>query len=223
MNKEDKKRVTIRKILIIYRKFYLRYCLVLILISFFIYISNISREIHIKNNTLGNESNIFYKLLGKNKKLEILKEDLNIVDEQYEWKEELNYNLNVKSIIIHHSSTTEADCEAIHEGHIRKGWSGIGYHFFINKDGTIHRGRPEKAIGAHTIGYNAISLGICLEGNFQNETISNDQQNSLINLLKYLTKKYNINDIIGHNDVYQTSCPGKNIDLEYIKSVTEKS
>ncbi|WP_415328514.1 N-acetylmuramoyl-L-alanine amidase [Clostridium perfringens] len=44
------------------------------------------------------------------------------------------------------------------------GRSGIGYHYFIRKVGCVWNGRPENAKGAHTIGKNSLSIGICLEG-----------------------------------------------------------
>lgn len=46
-----------------------------------------------------------------------------------------------------------------------RGWSDIGYHFFISKDGMVHRGRPLDRIGSHCYGHNHDSIGICLSGN----------------------------------------------------------
>ena len=44
--------------------------------------------------------------------------------------------------------------------HIAKGWSDIGYHFYIEKDGTVFFGRPLERNGAHVRGFNSDTLGI---------------------------------------------------------------
>ena len=45
----------------------------------------------------------------------------------------------------------------VHNRHLSAGWSGIVYHFYIRKDGSIHRGRPEDSISAHALGYNPVA------------------------------------------------------------------
>lgn len=45
-----------------------------------------------------------------------------------------------------------------------RGWSDIGYHYFIKTDGTIEEGRPLRRSGAHVKGYNRKSIGICYAG-----------------------------------------------------------
>ena len=82
-------------------------------------------------------------------------------------------------IVLHHAAMN-GSVEDIHRVHKNKGWAGIGYHFYVRKDGSIYRGRPEYAIGAHASGSNYNSLGICAEGNFENETMSDAQNLSII-------------------------------------------
>ena len=75
-------------------------------------------------------------------------------------------------IVLHHAAGN-GSVKQIHDYHKNtKGWSGIGYHFYVRKDGTVWRGRPENTVGAHTVNYNAVSIGICFEGNFENEQMS---------------------------------------------------
>ena len=38
---------------------------------------------------------------------------------------------------------------------------GIGYHYFIEKDGQVFQTRDENEIGMHARHYNAHSIGIC--------------------------------------------------------------
>ena len=116
-------------------------------------------------------------------------------------------------IVIHHTaSTAKETVEQIHNFHKNNnGWAGIGYHFYIRKNGTIYRGRPEEYIGAHCENYNSVSLGICCEGNFEIEQPTNEQLKSLSELIQYLKKKYGNVQVVGHRDLNATACPGKNL------------
>ena len=116
-------------------------------------------------------------------------------------------------IVIHHTaSTAKETVEQIHNFHKNNnGWAGIGYHFYIRKDGTIYRGRPEEYIGAHCENYNSVSLGICCEGNFEIEQPTEKQLQSLSELIHNLKQKYGNVQVIGHRDLNATACPGKNL------------
>ena len=116
-------------------------------------------------------------------------------------------------IVIHHTaSTAKETVEQIHNFHINNnGWAGIGYHFYIRKDGTVYKGRDEKYAGAHCVDYNSISLGICLEGNFEIEKPTDSQLKSLSELLQHLKQKYGNVQVVGHRDLNATACPGKNL------------
>lgn len=116
-------------------------------------------------------------------------------------------------IVIHHTaSTAKETVEQIHNFHKNNnGWAGIGYHFYIRKDGTIYRGRPEEYIGAHCENYNSVSLGICCEGNFEIEQPTDNQLKSLSELLQHLKQKYGNVQVVGHRDLNATACPGKNL------------
>ena len=74
---------------------------------------------------------------------------------------------DIKKIIIHCSATSaEMDIGAkeIAQWHKDRGWSDIGYHFVIRRDGTIEHGRPVERPGAHARHHNNDSIGICLVG-----------------------------------------------------------
>jgi N-acetyl-anhydromuramyl-L-alanine amidase AmpD len=127
----------------------------------------------------------------------------------------LSKRSSTKRIILHHAAMN-GSVEAVHNVHRAKGWSGIGYHFYVRKDGSIYRGRPEYAIGAHASGSNYNSIGICAEGNFENETMSDAQKNAIKELIDYLKNKYKITTVVRHRDVGLTACPGKNYPFDYI-------
>ena len=96
-----------------------------------------------------------------------------------------------------------------------KGWAGIGYHYVIRKDGTIERGRPLAAVGAHAQGHNFDTVGINVTGNFDTERPTAEQLASLERLLVFLCRIYDIEagvtTIEGHRDVNATDCPGDNL------------
>lgn len=70
--------------------------------------------------------------------------------------------------LVIHCSATQPDADIgraeIDRWHRQKGWLMIGYHFVIRRDGTIEEGRKLTQVGAHTEGYNAKSIGICMVG-----------------------------------------------------------
>ena len=71
-------------------------------------------------------------------------------------------------MVLHHRAG-DGDAEGIHKLHKDRGYSGIGYHFYVRKDGKIYQGRPIETVGAHTLGANQKSIGICFEGDFEKE------------------------------------------------------
>lgn len=138
---------------------------------------------------------------------------MNIIQTDWKWNGTLSYRSSTKYIVLHHAAASSCSAEQIDAWHKNKGWAGIGYHFFINKKGETYEGRPLNVIGAHCIGYNNCSIGICFEGNFETETPTNLQILSGNNLIYYLKKIYPLTEIKGHRDLYLTSCPGKNFNV----------
>ena len=39
-----------------------------------------------------------------------------------------------------------------------------GYHYYITRDGQMYQTRHEQLVGAHAVGYNQHSIGVCYEG-----------------------------------------------------------
>jgi hypothetical protein len=99
--------------------------------------------------------------------------------------------------------------EDIHRLHALNGWSGVGYHYYVRKDGTIYRGRPEHLEGAHTKGFNHDSLGICLEGNFELEHPTAEQIVATWELLRDIRTRFGDIDLCEHRELAQTACPGR--------------
>ena len=124
----------------------------------------------------------------------------------------LSKRKSTKKIIAHHADALSCTVEDIHRWHKDKGWSGIGYHFFIRKDGSVYRGRPMDAIGSHCLNQNSNSIGICLEGCLSQEKPSTAQINSIKELIGYLKSIYGNIPVKGHKEFMATDCPGSLMD-----------
>lgn len=125
-------------------------------------------------------------------------------------------------IIVHHSGGTDANpladtsnqtFEIIKAWHVSLGWGDIGYNWLIEKSGKICKGRPEDQTGAHTIGYNSRSIGICVVGNFDATLPTKEQENSLADLLKDIQKRYNLSSdkIVPHRKFANKTCYGNKL------------
>lgn len=146
-----------------------------------------------------------------------------ILDARLKFNGTLQKRNKTDYIILHHSASTSASVETIHRYHQQgRGWIGIGYNFYVRKDGSIYRGRPEDVVGAHTTGYNDKSIGICAEGNFEKEIMPEAQKQALIELVRELKQKYPNAQIKRHKDFAATACPGKNFPFEEIISEATK-
>lgn len=143
---------------------------------------------------------------------------MNIIDTNWKWKSGLSVRPHTRYIVLHHAAAIICTAQQIDNWHKGNGWSGIGYHFFVRKDGSIYQGRPEWATGAHASGKNSESIGVCVEGNYDVETnMPKLQKNALKELLAYLKGKYPTAGIKGHKEVGATGCPGKYYPLQEMK------
>lgn len=138
-----------------------------------------------------------------------------------------NHNLKFKSltkrsqtkeIILHCSANKEGQdvtVEAIHKYHTNvRGWSGIGYHYYIGLDGMVYSGRPENCVGAHCTNHNSYAIGICYCGGLDKTGKSKDtrtkaQKESMYKLVKMLLDKYKLklSDVRCHYEFAAKSCP----------------
>ncbi len=141
---------------------------------------------------------------------------MKIIDAGFNWRGSLSKRSNTKYIILHHRAGL-GDVQSIHTGHLANGWSGIGYHFYIRKDGSVFRGRPIGTIGAHCTGYNDKSIGVCFEGNFENDVMPKTQLKAGRELILQLKSLYPKAEIGKHRDFQSTACPGRNFPFEEIK------
>lgn len=125
---------------------------------------------------------------------------------------------NPQYLILHHADM-DGSVEDINRVHLNKGFWTIGYSYYVRKDGSIWRGRPENCTQANCYDYNSNSVSICAEGNFMTDAMSEAQKNSIIELGRWIESRYgNKLQVKGHRELYATDCPGKNYPLDEIRS-----
>ncbi len=145
---------------------------------------------------------------------------MNIIETAWKWTSGLSKRKSTNLIVLHHAAAVTCTAAQVDSWHkVDNGWSGIGYHFFISKGGTIYRGRPEWAVGAHASGRNSDSIGICVEGNYETETTMPKAQRAAVReVLRHLKATYPNAVIKGHKEVGATGCPGKYYPLNEMKN-----
>lgn len=135
----------------------------------------------------------------------------------------------INKIVIHCTATQEGrdiGVEWCRKIHLRKGWRDVGYHFVIKLDGEIQEGRPIEMSGAHTKGHNWDSIGVCYAGGVEAErgdngkwiakdTRTEEQKDSLVDLLCQLKDSYPNAIIYGHRDFSSKACPSFDAKKEY--------
>lgn len=131
----------------------------------------------------------------------------------------------ITEIIIHCSATRPkwmeeysfaAQVAEIKRWHVEeRGWSDIGYHYLISRQGKVVAGRPLKRDGVHVKGRNRGTIGICLigghgstdRGKFLDEFTA-AQEVALRQLLLDLRDRFGPVAITGHNQYAAKACPG---------------
>ena len=140
---------------------------------------------------------------------------MKIIETTFKFVNGLTKRSTTKYIIIHHRAGN-GDVQSIHQGHLGNGWSGIGYHFYVRKDGKVYSGRPINTAGAHTTNYNSVSVGVCFEGNFDKEKMKDVQIKAGQELIAYIKGKYPNAKVQKHRDFNATACPGKNFPFDEV-------
>jgi N-acetylmuramoyl-L-alanine amidase len=142
---------------------------------------------------------------------------------------------NITKIIVHCSATPEGEDKTVADiraDHKKQGWSDIGYHYVVYRDGTVHEGRDVDIQGAHCAdnGGNIGSIGVCYIGGVEKrkagipyaklkpkDTRTDAQKVALLNLLLTLRKLYPQAKIYGHRDfdMHGKTCPSFDAKKEY--------
>lgn len=127
----------------------------------------------------------------------------------------------ITHLIIHCADTyarMDIGVDEIRQWHKDRGWSDVGYHFVIRRDGTVDDGRNVAIPGAHAKGMNAHSIGICMVGGKADDggpedNFTDEQWNALAPVVNDLLELFPGADVMGHCDVpgAHKTCPNFNV------------
>jgi len=127
----------------------------------------------------------------------------------------------INLIVVHCAATNphmDIGAHEIRQWHLAKGWSDIGYHNVIRRDGTLEHGRDLAIAGAHAKGYNQFSIGVCLVGgvDVNNNPENNFTKEQFTTLKGYLDTMVNVfpeAKVLGHRDLpdVKKACPSFNV------------
>ena len=115
----------------------------------------------------------------------------------------------INLLVIHCSATKENQpftVYALESSHRKRGFNGIGYHYYIRQSGEVVNTRPLSRIGAHVKGYNRNSIGICYEGGLDKDgkpkdTRTPEQRAALRRLVNELQIRFPGCKVCGHRDL----------------------
>lgn len=139
----------------------------------------------------------------------------------FRWKKSKR---NITELIVHCTATPEYKdytVTDIRQWHKAQGWNDIGYHYVVYRDGSIHEGRSVDIAGAHCVGHNTNSIGICYvggvatDGKTPKDTRTELQKVGLLKILYDLKHIYPYAKIYGHRDFSTKACPSFNAKYEY--------
>lgn len=123
----------------------------------------------------------------------------------------------ISEIIVHCTATPEGKdftVDDVRAWHKARGWSDVGYHYIVYRDGRIMLGRPVGQIGSHVAGHNTGTIGIAYIGGLTadaktaKDTRTPAQRTSLLWLAEQLARKHKgVRKISGHRDYAAKACP----------------
>jgi len=135
-------------------------------------------------------------------------------------------------ITIHHTATLQKPERSLKEkmralqkfsqnegklgnGKPKPAWPDVPYHFYIDCNGGVAEGRDVNAVGDTNTEYDPTGhLLVVLEGNFEEEQVTDAQWAKLVKMVSWLAARYHVAppEVQGHKDYAQTACPGKRLE-----------
>lgn len=122
----------------------------------------------------------------------------------------------ITKIIVHCTATPEGRAVSVAQvdaWHKERGFRCIGYHYLVGLDGTVTAGRPEQEMGAHCLGHNYESIGVCYVGGLDRvtgepkDTRTRAQRSALRRLVEQLRDRYPGATVHGHREFAAKACP----------------
>lgn len=125
-------------------------------------------------------------------------------------------------IIFHHSLADYSQAEVIRKWHLERGFDDIGYHRVILKNGVVQAGRDIGLVGAHALGKNADSIGVCLEGDFRKYEPTIQQLESCVVVYHSMCRAYGIPLKIEFHRKFGNPCPGPQLDRDDFREIVSR-
>lgn len=115
------------------------------------------------------------------------------------------------AVVVHYSASDDVSASTIRQWHLERGFSDIGYHFVIRRNGSIETGRNINVVGAHTKGHNNYTVGICLTGSNTHSWFPSSAQISSLRALirEIMNKQPKCKKVFLHRELNPTLCPGR--------------
>jgi len=115
----------------------------------------------------------------------------------------------IDRVFVHCSASSNpkhGDVEVIRDWHKQRGWSDIGYHFFIPFDGKLQKGRGLEKTPAAQKGHNVGTIAICLHG-LEKDDFTTEQFETVKNLCNDINHVISDVTFHGHCEVSAKACP----------------
>ena len=142
--------------------------------------------------------------------------------------------MKVKFLMLHHSAVSHqknSDQFKANNNYHKAKWNFksalgyyLGYNYEISAKGRVRQARKngeQTAACYQNQMNNGKCIHVCLDGNFDIEKPKPAQIFALRDLLKKLVKEHSINkdNIVFHRNYANKTCPGKNLDINFIRSL----
>ncbi len=117
-------------------------------------------------------------------------------------------------------NATASRLEQIRVAHRARDFGDIGYHYLIDPAGRVWQGRPLEWQGAHVKATNQGNLGICMLGNYQQQSPNSMQLAALDRFVASRMRAYNIRvgNVFTHQELAPTLCPGTTLQAAMVST-----
>jgi len=107
--------------------------------------------------------------------------------------------------------------DSLGDGRKKPAWADVPYHYYIAVDGSVGEARSWRYVGDSNTPYDPTGhLLIVVEGNFEDEQITDAQMRSLEAMVTSFARRFSVpGERLGaHKDYASTRCPGKHLYAE---------
>jgi hypothetical protein len=107
--------------------------------------------------------------------------------------------------------------DSLADGRRKPAWADVPYHYYIAVDGSVGEARSWRYVGDSNTPYDPTGhLLIVVEGNFEDEQLTEGQRRALESLVPTFARRFGVLSarLGAHKDYASTRCPGRNLYAE---------